>query len=167
MIRGKLIGDQARTIRHAPDSEDVQGRIRTLRAEPTSSAASQFQGCSSFYPLARPSGALIVVIETEGGYGRWGRVSDGRRPLEERIDDGAQWDALPQDDYPPKTTCHDRFQEWNDRHVFPTILAALSEMSEERKRLDLREAFIDGTFSAAKKGAPTSAPPRRARAPRS
>lgn len=37
------------------------------------------------HPLARPSGTLMVVIETEGGYGRRGRVSDGRRPLEERI----------------------------------------------------------------------------------
>ena len=80
---------------------------------------------------------------------------------------GAQWEALPKGEYPPKTTCHDRFQEWNEQHVFPAILAALYEMSEEHKLLDLREAFIDGTFSAAKKGARTSAPPRRARAPRS
>lgn len=79
---------------------------------------------------------------------------------------GAQWDALPSE-YPPKTTCHDRFQEWNERHVFPAILAALYELSEERALLDLREAFIDGPFSAAKKGALTSAPRRRARAPRS
>lgn len=80
---------------------------------------------------------------------------------------GAQWDALPRSEYPPKTTCHDRFQEWNERQVFPAILAALYDLSEERALLDLREAFIDGTFSAAKKGARTSVPPRRAKAPRS
>ncbi|GAA5502725.1 IS5 family transposase ISDds9 [Deinococcus xinjiangensis] len=79
---------------------------------------------------------------------------------------GAQWAALPSE-YPPKTTCHDRFQEWNERHVFPAILAALYELSEEAQLLDLREAFIDGTFSAAKKGARTLAPPRRVKEPRS
>ena len=80
---------------------------------------------------------------------------------------GAQWAALPKGEYPPKTTCHDRFQEWVERQVFLTILTALSELSEEYALLDLREAFIDGTFSAAKKGARMSAPPRKAKAPRS
>ena len=80
---------------------------------------------------------------------------------------GAQWNALPKGEYPSKTTCHDRFQAWNEQGVFPAILAALYEMIEERQLLDLREAFIDGTFSAAKKGAQMSVPPRRGRAPRS
>ena len=78
---------------------------------------------------------------------------------------GAQWDALPKGEYPPKTTCHDRFQEWNERQVFPAILAALYEMSEELSLLDLREANTLGPFSAAKKGALTSARPGRAKAP--
>ncbi|UBV45435.1 IS5 family transposase (plasmid) [Deinococcus taeanensis] len=64
---------------------------------------------------------------------------------------GAQWAALPRDKYPPKTTCLDRFKEWNELGTFPRILAALYEMSEDQHLLDLREAFIDGTFSAAKK----------------
>jgi len=80
---------------------------------------------------------------------------------------GAQWEALPIGEYPSKTTCHDRFQEWNEHNVFPTVLAALYEMGEEQQLLDLREAFQGGTFSAAKKGARTSAQPRRARVPKS
>ena len=97
-----------------------------------------------------------------------------RRPDREVLDGilwvlrtGAQWDALPKGAYPPKSTCHERFQEWNDQNVFPVVLAALYEISEEQRLLDLREAFIDGTFSPAKKGAQMSGPPRRGKAPRS
>ncbi|ACO47628.1 IS5 family ISDds9 transposase ORF A [Deinococcus deserti] len=79
---------------------------------------------------------------------------------------GAQWDALPKGEYPSKTTCHDRFQEWNEQNVFPTVLSALYELGEEEHLLDLREAFIDGTFSPAKKGARTSGQQKRAKAPR-
>jgi transposase len=66
---------------------------------------------------------------------------------------GAQWEALPKGEYPSKTTCHDRFGEWNEQGVFPIILIRLYELCEDQKLLDLREAFIDGTFSPAKKGA--------------
>ena len=38
---------------------------------------------------------------------------------------------------------------------------------EEQGLLDLRETFIDGTFSAAKKGARTPCSPRKAKGPRS
>ena len=77
---------------------------------------------------------------------------------------GAQWEELPKS-YPPKSTCFDRFKEWNDRNVFPVVLEALYEQLAEQGLLDLRESFIDGTFSAAKKGAWMSARPRKAKAP--
>jgi transposase len=80
---------------------------------------------------------------------------------------GAQWDKLPRGDYPPKSTCFARFQEWNDRNVFPAVLGRLYELLDDQGLLDLREAFIDGTFSAAKKGARMSALPRKERGPRS
>ena len=80
---------------------------------------------------------------------------------------GAQWAQLPRPDYPPKSTCFERFQEWNERGVFPNVLGRLYEMMEDQALLDLREAFIDGTFSAAKKGALMSGPRRKAKAPRS
>jgi hypothetical protein len=47
------------------------------------------------------------------------------------------------------------------------VLEALAEDLKVRGGLDLREAFIDGTFAPAKKGAPKSAKPSGARGPRS
>ena len=80
---------------------------------------------------------------------------------------GAQWQALPRPDYPPKSTCFERFQEWNERNVFPSVLGQLYEVLEEQELWDLREAFIDGTFSAAKKGARMSGLQKKSRSPRS
>lgn len=78
---------------------------------------------------------------------------------------GAQWDKLPRDAYPPKSTCFARFKEWNDRNVFPEVLGQLYDLLEDQGLLNLHEAFIDGTFSAAKKGARMSAPLKKAKAP--
>lgn len=63
-----------------------------------------------------------------------------------------QWAALPKGMYPSKTTCHNRFQEWVDHAVFQKILTALYKVCGDQGFVDLREAFIDGTFSAAKNG---------------
>ncbi|MCA9412852.1 MAG: IS5 family transposase [Candidatus Omnitrophica bacterium] len=64
---------------------------------------------------------------------------------------GAPWKDLP-DRYPPYQTCHRRFQRWSDEGVMEKILLALSEHLKERGKLNLSEAFIDGSFSGAKKG---------------
>jgi len=69
---------------------------------------------------------------------------------------GAPWKDLP-DRYPSSSTCHLRFQEWNEQGVWPTVLSALSE------HLDLTEASIDATFASAKKGEPMLAKPNGAR----
>ena len=79
---------------------------------------------------------------------------------------GAQWNQLPTT-YPPKSTCFERFQEWKNRNVFPALLETLYEQLADQGVLDLRERFIDGTFSAAQKGALMSARPRKAKAPKS
>lgn len=68
---------------------------------------------------------------------------------------GAQWDKLLREAYPPKSTSFlartapmrtlgrfARFQEWNDRNVFPVVLGRLYELLEDQGLLDLREAFI-------------------------
>ncbi len=47
------------------------------------------------------------------------------------------------------------------------ILTELAENLYERGRIDIRETFIDGSFTPAKKGALLSAIPSEARAPRS
>ena len=47
------------------------------------------------------------------------------------------------------------------------MLLALADDLRERGKLDLREAFIDGTFASAKKGAVPLVKTNAARAPRS
>lgn len=79
---------------------------------------------------------------------------------------GANWEDLP-DRYPPKTTCHDRFQEWSHSGAFERMLQAVAQDMEERGQLSLEECFIDGTFVSAKKGGLVLALPNAARAPRS
>ena len=79
---------------------------------------------------------------------------------------GAPWKDLPQR-YPPYQTCHRRFQQWVRQGVFRRILKELAEDLYERGEIDIREAFIDGSFSPAKKGVFLSAIRSAAKAPRS
>ena len=79
---------------------------------------------------------------------------------------GAPWADLPPR-YPPYQTCHRRFQAWVRDRVFERILAALAEDLHERGKLDLREAFIDGTHAGAKRGALMLGELDAARRPRS
>ena len=55
--------------------------------------------------------------------------------------------------YPPYQTRHRWFQRWSKESVVDGILLTLADDPRERGKLDLREAFIDGTFAPAKKGA--------------
>jgi transposase len=64
---------------------------------------------------------------------------------------GAPWKDLPQR-YLPYKTCHRRFQQWAQSGVFRRIDQELAEDLSERGGIDIREAFIDGTFVPAKKG---------------
>jgi transposase len=79
---------------------------------------------------------------------------------------GAPWADLP-GRYPPKSTCHRRFQEWTASGVFAKILTGLAEDLRDRGGIDLSEGFIDGTFAPAKKGAMVWARPNGAKAPKS
>jgi len=79
---------------------------------------------------------------------------------------GGPWKDLPER-YPPYQTCHRWLQRWRKSGVFEALLTTLAEDLRERGKLDLREAFIDGTFAPAKKGAVPLVKPNAARAPRS
>jgi transposase len=79
---------------------------------------------------------------------------------------GAPWHDVP-DRYPPYQTCHRRFQSWVRSGAIRRVLQALAEDLRHRGGIDVSEAFIDGTFSGAKKGGPASARPSAARGPRS
>ena len=79
---------------------------------------------------------------------------------------GAPWKDLPER-YPPRSTCHRRFQQWGQSGVFDKILTALAEDLRDRGGIDLSEGFIDGTFAPAKRGALAWARPNAAKAPKS
>ena len=78
---------------------------------------------------------------------------------------GAQWTDMPER-YPPKSTCHRRFQEWNESGIFAKILTALAQDLKDRGGIDLSEGFMDGTFAPAKKGAMVWAKPKGVKEPR-
>ncbi len=69
---------------------------------------------------------------------------------------GAPWADVP-DRYASYQTCHRRFQEWIRSGVMRGLLEALAVDLKVRGLLDVVEAFIDGSFAPAKKGAPRSA----------
>jgi transposase len=79
---------------------------------------------------------------------------------------GAAWADLPER-YPPYQTCHRRFQQWVRSGVMRGVLEALAEDLRVRGGFDFREAFIDGTFAPAKRGALVSGKPSAASEPRS
>ena len=76
---------------------------------------------------------------------------------------GAPWKDLP-GRYPPYQTCHRRFQQWSSDGTIERILEELAVHLEETGKIDLEEAFIDGTFVSAKKGGQKSGKPSGARA---
>lgn len=91
------------------------------------------------------------------------RRADGRgRPWKDRravlngilwvLRTGAPWADVP-DRYPSYQTCHRRFQQWVRSGVMRGVLEALAADLKIRGLLDVEEAFIDGSFAPAKKGA--------------
>ena len=69
--------------------------------------------------------------------------------------------------YPPYQTCHRRFQQWQRSGLLTRLLQTLAEDLRDRGKLDLSEAFIDASFSSAKKGALVSALQNAAKAAKS
>jgi len=76
---------------------------------------------------------------------------------------GARWQDIPVD-LPSGSTCWRRLVEWAGDGVLAEVHAILVEDLGDLGRLDLEELFADATFIRAKKGGPTSARPRWARA---
>jgi transposase len=65
---------------------------------------------------------------------------------------GAPWKDLPAR-YPPYQTCHRRFQRWVELGVFEKILRAIAEHLRDVGKVDITEAYIDGSHAGAKRGA--------------
>jgi len=65
---------------------------------------------------------------------------------------GARWQDLPER-YPSASTCWRRLNRWMEEDVWLGVWRAFLSELDEQGRLDWREAFVDGTFVPAKKGA--------------
>jgi transposase len=68
---------------------------------------------------------------------------------------GCRWRDLP-DDYPAKSSCHRRFQDWSMDCSWMRLRRALLYRLRLLEELELKEGFIDGSFVKAKKGAKMS-----------
>lgn len=62
---------------------------------------------------------------------------------------GAQWREMP-DRYPPYQTCHRYFQSWSRSGILEKLLRRLASDLIDRGELEIKEGFIDGSFSSAK-----------------
>jgi transposase len=65
---------------------------------------------------------------------------------------GARWEDIPVQ-LGSKATCHRRFQQWARDGSIQRAWAAAVRLLNHRHRLDWSEAYIDGSFIKAKKGA--------------
>lgn len=66
---------------------------------------------------------------------------------------GSRWRDLPKGTYPAKSSCHRRFAQWSRDGSWLRVQQAILRKLQRLKRIDLAEAFIDGTRIKAKKGA--------------
>ena len=75
---------------------------------------------------------------------------------------GARWRDVPPK-YGSATTCWRRLGEWEKAEVWLSLWRAFLKDLDEAAQLDWSEAFMDGTFAPAKKGALASARHARVR----
>ena len=76
---------------------------------------------------------------------------------------GAPWSELPKQ-YGSASTCWRRLRDWEEQDVWVKAWRAFLAELDERGQLDWSEAFVDGSFAPAKKGARALGQPRGARA---
>lgn len=65
---------------------------------------------------------------------------------------GAPWQDLP-DRYPPYSTCFRRFEQWRGDGTLRKVATVLYDELRKRGMADDVEAFIDGSYVGAKRGA--------------
>src|SRR6476620_11577140 len=59
---------------------------------------------------------------------------------------GARWRDLPKC-FPSYQTCHRYFQRWVKSGAFHQLACAMERKAQRRGKLDVSEAYIDGTFA--------------------
>lgn len=75
---------------------------------------------------------------------------------------GAPWADLPKQ-YPSPSTCWRRLRDWEEQDVWLNVWRAFLAELDEKGQLDWSEAFADGSFAPAKKGATVLERPNAAR----
>ncbi len=87
---------------------------------------------------------------------RMGRPrADDRKTLEGILwvlRSGARWQDVPRE-YGSPTTCWRRLKEWEESGVWETLWRVILSALEVEQKLDWAQAFLDGSFVPAKKGA--------------
>jgi transposase len=87
---------------------------------------------------------------------RMGRPrADDRRTLEGILwvlRTGARWQDVPRE-YGSPTTCWRRLQQWEAAGVWERLWRVILASLEAEQKLDWTQAFLDGSFVPAKKGA--------------
>jgi transposase len=100
----------------------------------------------------------------------WGRPrADDRRTLNGILwvlGSGARWRDLPRE-FGSSSTCHRRLQEWQDQGIWEQIRLKFLATLEAQGKLDWSQAFLDGSFVPAKKGARISPMAGKAKAAQS
>jgi len=69
------------------------------------------------------------------------------------LKNGARWKDLPER-YPSPTTCWRRFRDWTEAGIWEEAWCRLLKKLDRRSLVHWSQAFGDGTFAPAKKGAP-------------
>lgn len=112
--------------------------------------------------------AKIAVLLPEPKTGKkGGRPRVGNRKVFEGIlwilRTGAPWEELPKK-FSSASTCWRRLQEWEEQDVWLKAWRTLLSELDEREQIDWSEAFADGSFASAKKGALVLERPNAAKA---
>jgi len=78
---------------------------------------------------------------------------------------GAPWADLPKR-YPSPSTCWRRLKLWEEQDIWLEAWRSFLSELDEKGQLDWSEAFVDGSFAPAKKGAMVWAKPKGAKEPK-
>ena len=94
-----------------------------------------------------------LIPKQKPGPGR--KRSDNRRTFNGILyvlKTGCAWEDMPSE-YGSDTTCWRRLQEWMEDGTWERIWRTLLSQLDEQQKLEWAQAFLDGSFVPAKKGA--------------
>ena len=125
---------------------------RTRARTPNNRTTTGFQISDELWALLEP--LLPKRINTHGFGGGRPRVPDRRcaDAIFYVLRTGCQWEALNQTELCPKSTAHDRFQEWAQAGVFLQLWRVAVEQFDQLKGIDWEWLSMDGAMTKAPLG---------------